>query len=148
MFDAIVNGKATLFLAVKDDTICSYLFCGEFEKIAIGWSQVNIEEYEKEFSPRHFLEWNTIIYYQKKGFNFYIVGERYFGDQLFHHPTKKDYSIGQVKERYGGTMLPVIVWTGYLDKQLMQNEMSQMMNCYLKNSKGCAFPTAYQDIQG
>ena len=82
----------------------SCLFCGEFEKIAIGWSQVNTEEYQKEFSPRHFLEWETIIYYQKRGFNFYILGERNFGNQIFHNPTEKEQSIGQVKERYGGAM--------------------------------------------
>ena len=32
----------------------SFVFVGEFENYSISWSQANVEEYEKEFTPRIF----------------------------------------------------------------------------------------------
>ena len=66
MLTSIEIGNATLFVANINDKSISYLFFGHFEQSAFGWSQVNIEEYELEYSPRHLLEWNAIIYYKYK----------------------------------------------------------------------------------
>ena len=74
--------------------------------MAFGWSQVNVDQYEKEYSPRHFLEWQAILHYKKRGFTWYEIGERYYGPQY----TEKEISISVFKERYGGLQLPKIHW--------------------------------------
>ncbi len=131
MLGAALNGKATLFCAFLGDTPMSYLFCGEFDSMAFGWSQVNIEEFEKEYSPRHVLEWEAMMHYKNGGFNYYEVGERYFCPQPFYVPSPKEISISQFKERYGGFMLPKIVWRGYYDKTRMDRELKECRDNYL-----------------
>ena len=89
MIDAIVNGKATLFLAVKDDTIFSYLFCGEFEKIAIGWSQVNVEEYEKKsFHRGILLNGKLLSITKRKVLTFILLAKAILGIKFFILPQQ------------------------------------------------------------
>lgn len=133
MYESLSDGKASLFLALVEDTPISYLYCGEFLSMAFGYSQVNIKEYEKKYSPRHILEWEAILYYKKKRkFKYYEIGERYFGPQFFHLPTDKEISISILKERYGGILLPKITWTGYCDKKFMMDDLDR----HIKEFKG------------
>lgn len=132
MLEELRVGEASLFVTFLGDLPLSYLFCGEFGGMAFGWSQANIKEYEEEYSPRHILEWEAMMFYKKQGFKFYEVGERFFGPQLFHVPTEKEISIGVFKERYGGFMLPKVKWTGYFDLDLMKKEISGQTNKFFE----------------
>lgn len=118
------TGGASLFIAFIEDTPISYLYCGEFNSMAFGWTQVNVKEYEKQYSPRHLLEWEAVLYYKMHGFRFYEVGERYSVPQLFYIPTEKEISISDFKERYGGILMPKIYWTGYFDLDFMRGELA------------------------
>ena len=133
MHQAALNGKAALFCAFLEDTPMSYLFCGEFASMAFGWSQVNIEEFEKEYSPRHILEWEAILHYKKRGFSYYEVGERYYCPQPLYVPSQKEISISQFKERYGGFTLPKISWQGYYDRSRMERELKEYRDNYLQH---------------
>ena len=119
MLECILIGDASLFVAFSGELPISYLFCGEFNLAAFGWSQVNIEEFESEYAPRHIVEWKAILHYKTRQFKFYEVGERYYGSQFYHIPTPKEISISILKERFGGFMLPKIKWTGYFDGELL-----------------------------
>jgi len=131
MRDATKNGEATLFISYIEDIEISYLLCGEFYKVAYGWSQVNVEEFEREYSPRHLLEWEAIMYYKNIGFSFYEIGERFFNNQLKSYPSEKEFSISVFKERYGGIIYPKIKWFSYLDKNLLKQELENGMTSFL-----------------
>jgi Acetyltransferase (GNAT) domain len=124
MKDYLLAGVASLFVAFLDNLPLSYLYCGEFSSMAFGWSQVNNEEYEAKYSPRHILEWKAMMFYKSRKFKYYEVGQRYYGHQLFHPTTEKEISISVLKERFGGFMLPKIIWTGYCDDKLFADELN------------------------
>jgi len=134
MLDNLFNGEASLSVVFFNNNPVSFLYCGEFNSMAFGWSQVNLEEYEKELSPRHLLEWETIMYYKKRGFKYYEIGEIFYGSQLFYIPTLKEKSISVFKERYGGFFLPKIKWTGYFDEKLMKNELKSNLNKFSREA--------------
>lgn len=131
MYQSALNGKASLFCAFLGNAAMSYLFCGEFSSMAFGWSQVNIEEFEKDYSPRHILEWEAINYYRQRGFSYYEVGERFYGPQLLYVPSAKELTISVFKERYGGFSLPKIIWLGYYDRERLQKDLKAYQNDYL-----------------
>lgn len=105
---SIINlGGAALFVCFHEKQPLSYLLCGQFAgKLAFGWSQCNVKQFEKEFSPRHLLEWSAILHSKNEGFSFYELGERYFGEKY----TKKELSISIFKERFGGCLFPKVFW--------------------------------------
>lgn len=106
----IFDNKATLFVSyLNKSTEISYLYCGHYKKFAWGWSQVNDVKYEKEFQPRHSLEWYAINYFKKNKFLFYDIGERYNMGQNFS-PTDKQLSISDFKEKYGAALFPKPVY--------------------------------------
>jgi hypothetical protein len=133
MYQAALNACASLFCAFLGDTPISYLFCGELVPMAFGWSQVNIGEFEKDYSPRHILEWEAMLYYKKQGYKYYEVGERYFCPQPLYVPSTKEITISEFKERYGGFMLPKVYWLGYYDKKRMREDLKQYQDSYLSN---------------
>jgi len=140
MLQAALDGRASLFCAFLKDTPMSYLFCGEFAFMAFGWSQVNIEEFERDYSPRHILEWEAILHYKKRGFSYYELGERYCCPQPLYVPSAKEITISQFKERYGGSMLPKIVWRGYYDKARMDMELKECWDNYLQHDNLMIIP--------
>ena len=101
----IYNNEADLFLLSHKGKPISYLYCGRYKNFTWGWSQVNLREYEKEFMPRHLLEWKTLLYYKKNKIDFYEIGERYFPQKNFK-PTLKEISISEFKEKYGANYYP------------------------------------------
>tara|TARA_B110000858_G_scaffold197115_1_gene257663 strand:- start:270 stop:1301 length:1032 start_codon:yes stop_codon:yes gene_type:complete len=110
MKERIIDNQATLFVSyLNKSTEISYLYCGHYEKFAWGWSQVNDLNYEKEFQPRHSLEWEAINYFKKNNFLFYDIGERYNIAQNFL-PTLKQLSISDFKEKYGTALFPKPVY--------------------------------------
>ena len=135
MYEGLSAGKASLFIAFVNDTPISYLYCGEFSKMAFGWSQANVKEYEEEYSPRHLLEWTAILFYKENAFSYYEIGERFFGSQFFYIPSDKEISISSFKERYGGRLFPKVKWYGYFDKDLLKTDYNQrfreLLNCNL-----------------
>lgn len=120
MLTLLHQKKATLFVEFHEATPVSYLYCGEFQKMAFGWSQVNVQEYEKEFSPRHNLEWQAIISYKRNGFLFYEVGTYWNTPQPYYFPTNKEYSISEFKRRYGGLMFGDLVFERIFDRDLFR----------------------------
>lgn len=131
MLKAANEGNASLFAAYLEGEPMSYLFCGEYGRMAFGWSQANIEKYEAEYSPRHLLEWGAILHYKRRGFRFYEVGERYFGPQPFYIPSKKELTISDFKERYGGLMLPKVFWLGYYSPGRMKEELETLHRAFM-----------------
>lgn len=140
MLTSIEIGNATLFVANVNDMSISYLFCGHFERSAFGWSQVNIEEYELEYSPRHLLEWNAIIYYKNIGIKIYELGYRFFGKQVYYLPSDKEISISIFKERFGSSLFPQIRWTGYIEKKYFVNEILKINEQYVNSIAIVQFP--------
>ena len=133
MYQSALNSKASLFCAFLGDAAMSYLFCGEFSSMAFGWSQVNIEEFERDYSPRHILEWEAITYYKQRGFKYYEVGERFYCPQLLYVPLAKELTISEFKERYGGFSLPKITWLGYYERERLHQDIKKQHNNYLAN---------------
>lgn len=105
MCKQIVNNEADLFCLIYGSIPISYIYCGRYKNFAWGWSQVNLEKYEKEFMPRHLLEWEVMMYYKKKKLDFYEIGERYFNQKKFK-PTEKEIKISEFKEKYGANLYP------------------------------------------
>lgn len=110
MKQLLLTSQAKLFLVSLCDKAISYLFCGEYLQSCFGWTQVNIDEYETKYSPRHYLEWNAILYYKEKGFLCYELGDIYMTSQAFKQPTSKELSISTFKERFGGRLVPKLYW--------------------------------------
>lgn len=133
MGENLAFASASLFVAFLKETPISYLYCGEFAKMAFGWSQVNDPDFEREYSPRHLLEWQAAMYYKSRGFHFYEVGAVFDAPQLFYIPTEKEKSISVFKERFGGIFLSRTLWTGYYDMDLMRKELNQHFENYMAN---------------
>lgn len=142
-------GCGTLFVNFFGETPLSYLYCAEFGRVAVGWSQANVPEHEAEHSPRHLLEWEAMMHYQARGFGLYEVGERFQWPQPFHVPTHKEITIADFKERYGGFVLPKTYWVGYYDRVRMAEEMRSAcasvidaLPCARLPDRDAAVPTA------
>ena len=66
MFNDLQKNLATLYsVSIKDKDI-SFLHCGNYLDFSWGWSQANDPEFEKDYMPRHVLEWLTILHLKKK----------------------------------------------------------------------------------
>ncbi len=107
MKNSIIDGEAILFSITHAQKDVSFLLCGIHKKFCFGWSQANFKEYEKEYMPRHFLEWSVIKYLKKNGFLLYEIGERYYGYDNFSAP-EKFFSISDFKEKFGGSFFPKV----------------------------------------
>ena len=105
MFDLILKNKSDLFSLSKANKNISYLYCGKHKNFSWGWSQVNDDKYEKDYMPRHLLEWKTILYYKKLNFEFYEIGERFYFDSK-SKISKKQINISEFKEKYGSDNFP------------------------------------------
>ena len=124
MADTVEAGAGSLFVTYVGDEAISFLYCGEFGRVAYGWSQANRPQFEAEHTPRHLLEWEAIRHYKARGFGIYEIGDRPHWAQPFHSPSAKEVSIGEFKERYGGFLLPKPLWMGYFDRQRMEAELA------------------------
>ena len=113
MKDMLLQNEAILFVGIYNNEPVSFLFCGLFDNSAFGWSQVNIEEYEKELSPRQFIEWSAILYFKENGLKYYEVGERFYPINYFKKSSNKEVSISILKERFGGFFSHKITWNAY-----------------------------------
>ena len=56
--------------------------------------------------PRHVLEWLTILYFKKKNFKYYELGEHY--SNINQKVKKKEISISEFKEKYGSSIYPKV----------------------------------------
>lgn len=129
MREAIIKGEATLFIARAQDQPISFLYCGEFHRFAFGWSQVNLDEFEKRYSPRHLLEWQALLAYKRRGFSFYEVGTYWAGPQLYKIPSPKELSIAEFKRRYGGIWMAELCFERFFNRHLFR----QAQECRLEN---------------
>lgn len=134
MLDLLKNSQASMFVAYYCNIPISYLYCGEFSDFAFGWSQVNIEEYEKQYSPRQFLEWSAIINYKQRGYKFYEVGTLWHGPQLYKLPTEKELSISEFKRRFGGILLPELCFEKFYNQDLWNKVFEKRKELF--NSSG------------
>ena len=113
MKERIVNGLGNLFVAKVERTNISYLYCGNVDGMAWGWSQVNVKEFERMYMPRHLLEWEAMKYYKRKGEKVYDLGDRLNStDSIVYSP--KELSISDFKEKYGTPVYPKIFYKRFL----------------------------------
>jgi hypothetical protein len=123
MLHAAAGDAATLFVNFVADRPASYLFCGEYARMAFGWSQANDPRFEDQRRPlRHLLEWEAILAYRRRGLAFYELGDRPFALELPTAPSAKELSIGAFKERYGGFLLPKVQWLAHADADGLRGE--------------------------
>jgi hypothetical protein len=134
MKDAVSKGHASLFVICIDDNNTSFLMCGEFEKMAFGWSQANVKKYEKEYSPRHLLEWEAICFYKEKGYYYYDIGDRFYDSQMFYKPSLKEQTISEFKERYGAIQMPKIIWHSYNDPVQLKEDVERGCENIIKSN--------------
>ena len=131
MLNLMKEGKATLFTSSIGGKEISYLYCGQFGKFAWGWSQVNLDEYEKEYSPRHQLEWEAMMHFKKMGLTCYEIGYKYDSPQINYVPTQKDLTISDLKERFGGKLYPYLHFERFFDKELFKKAYSERLDNFL-----------------
>jgi hypothetical protein len=115
----IIKGFGELLVAQINDINISYLFCGNVDGFSWGWSQVNIKEFEKEYMPRHYLEWMAMLYYKSKNTLYYDIGDRFYPLKS-HKISRKELSIADFKEKYGASVYPKITFTRHL-KEIENN---------------------------
>lgn len=118
MRDLVAQGRAGLFVGLLADEPVSFLYVGEFEGLAYGWSQVNRDEFEEGRSLRHALEWDAAMHYRDVGFSYYEVGTLWSPAQPYKVPSSKELSIAEFKRRYGGVLLPELVFERAFDEDL------------------------------
>lgn len=132
MEQMLSDGLASLFISELDGEFVSFLYCGEKNGIAFGWSQVNIADF-KVTSPRHLLEWTAIEHYKKnRDFFLYDVGPKYFAGQFGLSFTDKQANIGFFKERFGGDLCPEVHYKKYYDESFrcfeLKKDFSNQLN--------------------
>lgn len=130
MMQYLNEGHATLFVSFLDHTPISFLYCGEFQRLALGWSQVNVEAYEVAYSPRHLLEWQAILHYRSRQFSFYEVGPRFKEPSLRYVPTAKEITISIMKERFGAEPWPDYLFEKYYDLSLQDAHFKDRYNAF------------------
>ena len=109
MEEQIYEDQGELFFLEYNGCPVSYLYCGRYNKLAWGWTQVNLDSLEKELMPRHLLEWNVLLYYKSSGLYFYEIGERFLKQKNFK-PSKKEITISDFKEKYGSDWYPKVIF--------------------------------------
>lgn len=125
------EARLRLFVAFAGEIPVSFLYCGEFEEFAVGWSQANVEEHESAHSPRHLLEWSAMLSYRERKFKHYEIGRRFYGPQLYKVPTPKERSISFFKERYGGQLWPYLVFERFFDGDVCRLVYQQRLQEFL-----------------
>ena len=118
----IHTGYGFLFINTVNDQPTSYLYCDGRNGLARGWSQANVKELEKKYSPRHLLEWEAIIYFHKKKFKKYEIGTKYVNGQFLYTVDEKLLNISEFKRRYGGNSAPE-----YYYEKIMDSELKRMI---------------------
>tara|TARA_B100000787_G_C16172681_1_gene287365 strand:- start:327 stop:1352 length:1026 start_codon:yes stop_codon:yes gene_type:complete len=108
MRENLIKKNSCLTVAKLGKKSISYLYIGFNEYFAFGWSQVNDKKYEKEYMPRHFLEWEAIKYLKNNGFKYYDIGESYTWHQK--KISNKQYSISSFKEKFGSRFFPKFIY--------------------------------------
>ncbi len=102
MGELIKKKIGVLFILKYKKKIISYLYCGTYNKFSWGWSQLNmpLDQFKTDFKmePRHILEWKTIKYLKKNGFENYDLGD-YFKDKSKY--STKELSISIFKKKFG-----------------------------------------------
>lgn len=127
------EGLLRLFVAWLRDRPAGFLYCGEFQGFAFGWSQANVAVQANEQATRHLLEWSAVLSYQQRGFHYYELGRRFYGPQLYKVPTPKELSISFFKERYGGQLWPYLVFERFFDRQLCRAVYQKRIQDYLQS---------------
>ena len=96
MLEQIFKDKADLFsLSINKGTDISFLYCGKINGLLWGWTQVNDDDFEREYMPRHTLEWKVILHYKKIN-SFYELGRALcYSDK---DVTKKNYQYQNLKK--------------------------------------------------
>jgi len=110
MKNCVKKKNAHLFVAKNKIKNISFLFCGKFDVFSFGWTQVNDDDFEKDFMPRHFLEWSAILFYKKIGLKYYNIGERFYPNSN-GNISDKQLNISYFKEKYGAEVYPKIHYT-------------------------------------
>ena len=116
MYQMLLKGKSRLFTLNYREKPISFLFTGEFKNYSTSWSQANVEKFEKQFKPRHLLEWKVIKFYKEINYEFYDLGEVCFDyfDNLF---SDKEKNISSFKMKFGGNLFP----RAYYQKRIHEN---------------------------
>lgn len=109
MFESLQNNSSKLYSVSLKKKDISFLYCGNYLDFSWGWSQANIEEFEKDYMPRHVLEWQTILHLKKNKFKYYDLGETYLSKNS--KVSKKDISISEFKEKFGSDIYPKSFFT-------------------------------------
>ena len=134
MFRMLNINKADLFICRIGNQPVSVLLCGKFRDTTFGWSQANHPEYEKEYSPRHYLEWYAILHYRRHNFKMYDLGTRYYSAQISDSVSEKMVTISDFKERYGGKLLPYIEFEAFLDENIAIKIYKERVAEYIESS--------------
>ncbi|MFH1662263.1 MAG: GNAT family N-acetyltransferase [Candidatus Falkowbacteria bacterium] len=65
---------------------------------------------------RHFLEWESILWMKKQGYDFYEIGLQKYGALLYDFPDKKQLDISHFKKGFGGFVSPLFMGEKYYNK--------------------------------
>jgi hypothetical protein len=121
MMQYVQEGSANLFVAFARDTPVGFLHCGIFRGMAFGWSLANVEEYEREYSPRAPLEWEAMLHYKRAGLKYFETGIVFQSPQPYRVPSAKELVLSAFARRYGGTLYPDLCFERIFDAELWRH---------------------------
>lgn len=116
MYQWLEQGSAFLTAVKFENKFIGFEYYSIYKNNVYGFSAANDPDYERDFSIRHLLEWETICWMKKKGFDFYEIGLQQFGILPYDFPDKKQLDISHFKKGFGGFIVPLFIGEKYYDK--------------------------------
>ena len=80
---------------------------------------------DSEVTAPHLLQWKSILWLKKQGFDYYDLGLQTFGPQWFDIPSEKEIGISKYKRGFGGVTVPLHVAEYFYSKDVRDQWLGQ-----------------------
>jgi len=124
-FDTVKADEAALFCLDHKGKKAAFAYFYHGKTSAYYGSAAMDPDFTESNGAYHWLMWEAIRYYKKRGLKHLETGWQQFGPQIFDQPSEKDISISLFKRGFGGANIPLMRGVKYYDKALLEKEVAE-----------------------
>ncbi|MBU1131214.1 GNAT family N-acetyltransferase [Patescibacteria group bacterium] len=117
MYEWLKEDWAFLATVEFKDRPIGFEYYSVYKNNVYGFSAVNDPDYEAKYPIRHILEWQSILWMKKLGFDYYEIGLQHPTTTLpYDSSDKKQLNISHFKEGFGGFEVPLYIVERFFDR--------------------------------
>ncbi len=101
-FKIKLNKNAIIILAKLNDIIVGGIYTFLYKNCAYYGISANHPNYDTRYSISHSIMWEMIKWLKHNRYDYFELGQQYFSNQPYSHPTQKEIDISLFKRHFGG----------------------------------------------